>query len=260
MSDQQIENGEPRVITDSEGLMAQFVEVPVERDIIPVYCAFPQGQEMMPLVLVVQEIFGIHEHIQDVCRRFAKMGCIALAPDLFFRQGSVNGLSNPEQIYPIVSQVPDQQVMQDLDATVTWALENGLADPQRMGITGFCWGGRIVWLYASINSELKAGVAWYGRLDNQVTQNQPRHPINVADDLKCSVLGLYGGQDHLIPNELVEKMNLNLSNKKKNSMIVTYPQSGHGFFADYRSSYSQKDAESGWSELLAWFRKHEILE
>lgn len=119
MSDQQIENGEPRVITDSEGLMAQFVEVPVERDIIPVYCAFPQGQEMMPLVLVVQEIFGIHEHIQDVCRRFAKMGCIALAPDLYFRQGSVNGLSNPEQIYPIVSQVPDQQVMQDLDATVT---------------------------------------------------------------------------------------------------------------------------------------------
>ncbi|MFL2773377.1 MAG: dienelactone hydrolase family protein [bacterium] len=130
------------------------------------------------------------------------MGCIALASDLYFRQGSVNGLSNPEQIYPIVSQFPDQQVMQDLDATVTWALENGLTDSQRIGINGFCCGGSIVWLYASINSELKADVAWYGRLDNQVTQNQPRHPINVADDLKYSVLGLYGGQDHLIPNEL----------------------------------------------------------
>jgi len=188
------------------------------------------------------------------------MGCIALAPDLYIRQGSVNGLSNPEQIYPIVSQVPDQQVMQDLDACVTWALENGLADPQRIGITGFCWGGRIVWLYASHSPELRAGVAWYGRLDNQVTQNQPKHPINVADELNCPVLGLYGGQDHLIPNELVEKMNLKLRKNDKNSMIISYPQSGHGFFADYRSSYNHKDAGSGWNELQAWFRKFEILE
>ena len=142
-----------------------------------------------------------------VCLKWA---IIALATDLYFRQGSVNGLFNPEQIYSIVSQVPDQQVMQDLDATVTWALENGLADHQRMGITSFCWGGRVVLLYASINSELKDGVARYGRLDNQVTQNQPRHPINVADGLKCSVLGLYGGQDHLIPNELVEKIEFEL--------------------------------------------------
>ena len=150
--------------------------------------------------------------------------------------------------------------MQDLDASVTWALENGLADPQRIGMTGFCWGGRIVWLYASQNNELRAGVAWYGRLDNQVTQNQPKHPINVADDLNCPVLGLYGGQDHLIPNDLVEKMNLKLRKNDKNSMIISYPQSGHGFFADYRSSYNHKDAESGWNELQAWFRKFEILE
>ena len=150
--------------------------------------------------------------------------------------------------------------MQDLDATLTWALENGLANPQRMGITGFCWEGRIVQLHASIKSELKTSVDWYGRLDNQVTQNQPRHPINATDDLKCSVLGLYGGQDHLIPNQLVEKMNLRLSKNDKSSMIITYPQSGHGFFADYRTSYNIEDAKSGWNELLAWFRKHGILE
>ena len=139
MSSQEIQNGEPQVVTDSNGLNAQFVEIPIEGETIPVYCSFPQRGENLPLVLVIQEIFGIHEHIQDVCRRFAKQGCIALAPDLFIRHGNVLGLTEPEEIYPIVSQVPDHQVMQDLDACVDWAIETGLSNPQRMGMTGFCW-------------------------------------------------------------------------------------------------------------------------
>ena len=260
MSSHEIQNGEPQVVTNSNGLNAQFVEIPIEGETIPVYCSFPQGGENLPLVLVIQEIFGIHEHIQDVCRRFAKQGCIALAPDLFIRHGNVLGLTEPEEIYPIVSQVPDHQVMQDLDACVDWAIETGLSNPQRMGITGFCWGGRIVWLYATHNSSIKAGAAWYGRLENQITKNQPRHPYELVNELNCPVLGLYGGQDHIIPEKLVDQMNRRLQKAKNPSTILIYPESGHGFYADYRSSYNEKDALSAWKELLAWFRKYGILE
>ena len=259
MTKTSIVNAKPSIITDDEGLSAHFVEIPVEKDIIPVYCAFPERGEYLPILLVIQEIFGINEHIQDVCRRVAKLGYLALAPELYVRQGDVLGLNEPEEIYPIVSNVPDIQVMLDLDACVVWAVESGIGDLSRLGVTGFCWGGRMTWLYAAHNPNLKAGVAWYGRLENEVTEMQPQHPLDLADALRAPVLGLYGGQDHLIPNKLVQRMRKKLEKKKGKSVILTYPRSGHGFYADYRSSYQPKDAQSAWNELQAWFRKHEVI-
>ncbi len=259
MNEQTIVNGEPLIVTDSKGLTAQHVEIPFGVENIPAYCAFPTGGERLPVILVVQEIFGIHEHIQDVCRRLAKLGCLAIAPDLYVRQGEVLGMTELEEIYPIVAAVPDSQVMQDLDAAVNWAVENEIGNQGQLGITGFCWGGRIVWLYAAHNPDLGAGVAWYGRLKNAVTENQPRHPLDLTQELKSPVLGLYGGLDHLIPKEEVELIRTRLESAHDPSIVLLFRNSGHGFFADYRSSYVPEDADAGWKELKAWFRKHGVL-
>jgi carboxymethylenebutenolidase len=202
----------------------------------------------------VQEIFGVHEHVRDVCRRFAKEGWLAIAPDLYVRQGDPTELAEVSEILEIVKRVPDEQVMRDLDATVEWAGENG-GDAKRVGVTGFCWGGRIVWLWCAASAKPKAGVAWYGRLVGEATPLQPKHPIDVAGELRAPVLGLYGGEDAGIPLDGVERMRAALGGKSP-SEIVVYDGAPHGFHADYRPSYRERDAKDGWRRTLDWFRRH----
>jgi len=212
-----------------------------------------------PVVLVVQEIFGVHEHIKDVCRRFAKEGYCAVAPELYARQGDVSKYTDYKQIFAeVVSKVPDAQVMSDLDAAVAWAAKSGSGDAARVGVTGFCWGGRITWLYAAHSAVLKAGVAWYGRLVGAATPLQPRYPIDVAAELKAPVLGLYGGQDQGIPLADVEKMRAALAAAKQPSEIHVYPDAPHGFHADYRPSFREADARDAWRRCLEWFRKNGV--
>ena len=245
------------ITTDSEGLTAGEVKIPVKDGEMPAYRAMPAKGESFATVLVVQEIFGVHEHIKDICRRLAKLGYLAVAPELYARQGDVSGLSDFQEILKIVSKVPDAQVMSDLDAAAAWAKKNK-GDTTKLGVTGFCWGGRFVWLYASHNAELKAGVAWYGRLTSPVTDLQPKHPLDVVADLKAPVLGLYGGADQGIPNDTVEKMQKALQDAKQPSEIVLYPDTPHGFHADYRPSYREKEAKDGWKRLQDWFQKHGV--
>jgi carboxymethylenebutenolidase len=248
--------GAATIETSAEGLTAGEVKIPVGDQTIPGYSAMPAKGGPFPVVLVVQEIFGVHEHIKDVCRRFAKLGYLAIAPELYARQGDVSKLTSIDDIRAIVSKVPDEQVMSDLDAAVELAKESGKGDVTRLGITGFCWGGRIVWLYAAHSKQLKAGVAWYGRLVGEPSELTPKHPINIAADLKAPVLGLYAGKDQGIPLESVEQMRTALKAVKVPSEIVVYSDAQHGFHADYRPSYKEDDAKDGWNRLLAWFRKH----
>jgi carboxymethylenebutenolidase len=246
------------IITDTEGLMVGAIEIPTQDGVIPGYHAMPATGTDFPVVLVVQEIFGVHEYIQDMCRRFAQLGYLAIAPELFVRQGDVSKLSSIDEIRPIVSSVPDAQVMSDLDAAVNWAKNSGKGDVDRVGITGFCWGGRIVWLYAAHSPQLKAGVAWYGRLVGQSTELQPKFPIDVAGTLKAPVLGLYGGKDDGIPLTSVDQMKQALAAANSPSEIIVYPDAPHGFHADYRPSYRQADAEDGWEKLQAWFKQYGV--
>ncbi len=247
------------ITTDTEGLKAGEVSIPVAEGEIPAYRARPATAGPFPVVLVVQEIFGVHEHIKDVCRRLAKRGFLAVAPELYARQGDVSTLSDIPEILKIVRQVPDAQVMQDLDATVRWVEQTGKGNVSQLGITGFCWGGRIVWLYAAHNPQLKAGVAWYGRLVGEKTPLAPQHPVDIAAKLHAPVLGLYGGADRGIPSETVEQMQTGLkaaSEPADASQIIVYPDTPHGFHADYRPSYRKKWAEDGWNRMQVWFMKN----
>lgn len=244
------------ISTDASGLDAGSAAVKVSGGELPIYYARPAQGDKLPVVLVVQEIFGVHEHIRDVCRRLAKQGYLAIAPELFFRQGDPTKLENVADILSsIVSKVPDAQVMADLDACAEWAATRG-GDAARLAITGFCWGGRITWLYAAHNPRLKAGVAWYGRLDGAPSDNQPRHPIDIAANLNAPVLGLYGGQDQGIPLDDVEAMREAIKAAGKPGDIIVYPDAPHAFHADYRPSFRKTEAEDGWKRLLEWFSKN----
>jgi len=244
------------ITTDTKGIVAGAVKIPVKDGQIPAYRAQPATGNNFPIVLVIQEIFGVHQHIQDITRRFAKLGYLAIAPELFIRQGDVSKLSNIDKIRPIVAKVPDAQVLSDLDATVNWAVKSSKGNANRVGITGFCWGGRITWLYAAHNPKLKAGVAWYGRLVSDATELQPKHPVDIASKLTVPVLGLYGGQDTGIPLNTVEQVREKLKSSSSKSEIVVYPDAPHAFFADYRPSYREVDAKDGWKRLQAWFKQH----
>jgi carboxymethylenebutenolidase len=246
-----------QVTTDTQGLDAGATTVAAKDRELPAYFARPAGRKSLPIILVVQEIFGVHEHIKDIARRLAKAGYLAVAPDLYVRQGDVSQLANIDDIRPIVARVPDAQVMSDLDAAAEWAAKNG-GDPAKLGITGFCWGGRIVWLYAAHNPRLKAGVAWYGPVDRPATELQPVSPIVLAASLKAPVLGLYGGADAGIPTEGVERMRAALKAAGKPSEIHVYPDMPHAFYADYRPSYRKEAADDGWRRALEWFRKHGV--
>lgn len=245
------------ITTDTKGIEAGEVKIPVSDGEIPAYRAMPAKAGAHPTILVVQEIFGVHEHIKDICRRLAKIGYLAIAPELYARQGDVSKMTDfGEIISKVVSKVPDSQVMSDLDATVAWAKKSGHGDTTKLGITGFCWGGRIVWLYAAHNPDLKAGVAWYGRLVGKPDDLHPKNPIDLAGSLKAPVLGLYGGEDMGIPNDTVEQMQKALKEASKSSEIVLYPKTPHGFHADYRPSYRKAEAEDGWKRLVAWYQKN----
>lgn len=241
-----------QIKTDSEGLTAGEVKIGE----MPAYRAMPNKKgKKFPVVLVVHEIFGVHEHIQDLCRRFAKAGYLAIAPYLYARQGDVTKVERNE-IMAIVGKVPDSQVMTDLDATVEWAKTNG-GNTKKLSITGFCWGGRITWLYAAHNKNVKAGAAWYGRLVSaNKTELQPTMPIDVAKDLTVPVLGLYGGLDTGIPLDTVQRMQDELKKGKSKSEIIVYPNAQHGFNADYRPSYNKEAAADAWAKMLEWFKKN----
>jgi carboxymethylenebutenolidase len=245
------------ITTDDAGLTAGEVKVPTNDGQIPAYRAMPATGGPFPVVLVVQEIFGVHEHIKDLCRRLAKTGYFAVAPELYARQGDVSQLKDVQEILTaVVSKVPDSQVMSDLDATVDWAGLTGKADTSRLAITGFCWGGRITWLYCAHNPRVKAGVAWYGRLVGQASALMPKYPVDLAATLKVPVLGLYGGADQGIPVQSVDEMRAALSRGTSGSELVVYPDTPHGFNADYRPSYRKEAAEDGWNRMLTWFKRH----
>lgn len=252
--------------TDARGLIAGAVKIPVKDGEIPAYRAAPATGKNLPIVLVIQEIFGVHEHIQDVTRRFAKLGYLAIAPEMFVRQGDVSKLSSIDEIRSIVAKVPDAQVLSDLDATVRWAAKSAKGNANRLAITGFCWGGRVTWLYAAHNPTVKAGVAWYGRLVGESTALTPKHPVDIASNLTVPILGLYGGKDTGIPIDTVEKMRASLckasqsrsKSSRSKSEIIVYPNAPHAFFADYRPSYRQADAEDGWKRLQAWFKQYGV--
>lgn len=246
------------ITTDTAGLTAGEITLTVKGQKVPVYRAQPQGKTNLPVVLVVSEIFGVHEHIADVARRFAKQGYLALAPELYVRQGDPKAYSSiPELMKEVVSKVPDAQVMGDLDACVAWAKDNG-GNIDKLGITGFCWGGRIVWLYAAHNPKLKAGVAWYGRLVGDKTPLTPMQSIDIAASLKVPVLGLYGAKDNGISLESIDKMKGELAKGDSKSEFMIYENSGHAFHSDYRPSYVEADAKDAWQRCLAWFKKHGV--
>ncbi len=253
------DGAQPAVTTDTAGLVAGEVGIPVHDGELPAYRAAPAARPDAPVILVVQEIFGVHEHIKDVCRRFAKLGYVAIAPELYARQGDASAYDDvPTLLSELVSKVPDEQVMADLDACVRWAEQQG-ADTSRLGITGFCWGGRITWLYAAHNPALKAGVAWYGKLKGATTALQPRYPIDLVSELKAPVLGLYGGQDSGIPLDSVDAFKSALSQGSaaaQASEMVVYPDAPHAFHADYRPSYRPDEAQDGWQRTLDWFATH----
>jgi carboxymethylenebutenolidase len=247
--------------TTADGLDAGPISYAVGDFRVPAYRAAPAGKTGLPVVLVVQEIFGVHEYIADVARRFAKAGYLAIAPELFARHGDPSRFTEMSTLQSeLVSKVPDAQVMSDLDAALKWAAAHG-GDVRKAGITGFCWGGRVTWLYAA-RGPVRAGVAWYGRLAGSISEITPRHPIDVAADLKAPVLGLYGGADPGIPLDTVNRMQTILttgSSGAKASRFVIYPDAPHAFHADYRPTYRSGPAEDGWRRALEWLRAHGVV-
>ena len=244
------------ITTDTTGLTAGVVTIDVAGFKMPAYRAQPAGKTGLPVILVVSEIFGVHEHIADVARRFAKLGYLAIAPELFVRQGDAKAYTDiPKLITEVVSKVNDVQVMGDLDATVAWAKANG-GDTGKLGITGFCWGGRITWMYAAHNPALKAGVAWYGATARAFSPGD-RPAIEVAGNIKAAMLGLYGGADGGIPIDTVAQMRAALkAGGNTRSEIIVYPEAPHAFHADYRPSYRKEAAEDGWQRAVAWLKPH----
>ena len=253
--------GAQTVKTDSSGLSVGEVTVMVGDFKMPAYRAAPAGKTNLPVVLVISEIFGVHEHIADVARRFAKLGYLAIAPELFVRQGDAQSYGEiGKLIAEVVGKVPDRQVMADLDATVAWAKANG-GDTARLAVTGFCWGGRITWLYAAHNPALRAGVAWYGRLVGPTNALQTTQAVGIAAKLQAPVLGLYGEKDAGIPLDSVAQMKTALANGSaaaRKSEFVVYPDAQHAFNADYRPSYQADAAQNGWRRCLAWFKANGV--
>ena len=250
-----------QIKTDANGLIAGEVKIPVGDGEIPAYRAMPDVKnKKFPIVLVVHEIFGVHEWIQDVVRRFAKLGYMAIAPSLYVRQGDVTQMKDIQEIIgKVVSKTPDAQVMTDLDSTVAYAKKNN-GNTKKLSVTGFCWGGRITWLYAAHNKNVDAGAAWYGGLVASASRPknplQPTMPLDVAKDLRVPVLGLYGGLDTGIPLDSVQQMQEELKKGKSKSEIIVYPNAKHGFHADYRDSYNKESSDEAWKKLQEWFKKN----
>ena len=249
------------ISTDTKGLTAGEVKIATRDGPVHAYRAHPDKGGKFPVVLVVQEIFGVHEHIKDVCRRLAKLGYFAITVELYYRQGDVTKISDNQEIFAkVVNFVPDSQVMSDLDAAVVYAESTGKADTGKLGVTGFCWGGRITWTYCVHNPKTKAGVAWYGRLvAPSKAPLQPAYPVELAPHLKVPVLGLYGAEDAGIPVAHVEQMREALKAAgNSTSEIKVYDGAPHAFYADYRPSFRKEAAEDGWKRMQDWFKKHGV--
>jgi carboxymethylenebutenolidase len=246
------------ITTDANGLTVGEVKIPVDGGSIPGYRAMPDAGGPFPTILVVQEVLGVHEHIKDICRRLAKVGYFTVAPALFAREGDVVGMSDIKQIMQVVAKVPERQVASDLDATAAWAKSTGRADTSKLGIVGFCWGGRQVWLYAAHNPKLKAGVTWYGVLQRPKSDMVPDNPIDLVQRINAPILGLYGGADSGIPVAQIDAMQTALKAAGKPSEIIIYPDTPHGFNADYRPSYRPQQARDGWKRMLGWFKQHGV--
>ena len=246
------------ITTDSAGLVAGEVKVKTADGEMPAYRAMPDKGGPFPTVLVIQEVFGVHEHIKDLCRRLAKSGYFAIASELYARQGDPTKYTEiPKLIAEVVSKVPTAQVMSDLDATVAYAKASGKADTAKLAVTGFCWGGFATWMYAGHNPGLKAAVAWYG-VDRKTSDIIPKNPIDIIGDLKCPVLALYGGQDQSIPKETIDKRQEACKASGKTCEVKVYPDAPHGFNADYRPSYRAEAAKDGWAKMLAWFKQNGV--
>ena len=249
------------VKTPSDGLVSGEVVIDVNGFKLPAYRAAPAGKTGLPVVLVISEIFGVHEYIADTARRLARAGYLAIAPELFERQGDAQSYGEVSRLLAeVIDKVPDAQVMGDLDAAVRWAAANG-GDVSKLGVTGFCWGGRQTWLYSAHNRHVKAGVAWYGRLVGERNDLMPKNPIDIAARLSGPVLGLYGGADTGIPLDSVDTMKAALAAgdpAARASRFVIYPDAPHAFHADYRPSYRKEAAEDGWTRSLAWFRANDV--
>jgi carboxymethylenebutenolidase len=246
------------ITTPDAGLIAGDISIMDGDFPIPAYRAMPEAPGKYPVVVVIMEIFGLHEYIKDICRRLAHLGYVGIAPDIYARKGDTSLLTDFDDIRKIVYGVPDAQIMADIDSTLNWAVRESRADPNRAGITGFCWGGRITWLYAAYSDRVKAAVAWYGRLDGDHTAKQSQWPVDIAASIKCPVLGLYGGDDPAIPLDLVGHMTGELTKTDMRSQIVVYPNGPHGFHADYRPNYRSNLAKDGWKKLLDWFEDHGV--
>lgn len=251
--------------TPSDGLVVGPIEIPVGGgQMMPGYRARPKNGTNLPTIIVIHEVFGVHEYVQDVCRRFARLGYVAIAPYLYFRKGDVTKISDLKQLLPIVQSVPQTGVWSDLDALVAWLpkLDQPSGAPYantgKLGITGFCWGGGTTWTYSAHSSALKAGVAWYGPLAGTATPTQSTFPVDIAATLKTPVLGLYGGKDTHISAADIAKMREALKTGASHSEIVVYPDAEHGFHADYRPSYNAKDAQDGWERALGWFKANGV--
>jgi carboxymethylenebutenolidase len=244
--------------TDTQGITAGEVKVPVKDGQIPAYRAMPAKGGNFPVILVIQEIFGVHEYIQDICRRLAKQGYYAIAPALFSREADVSNMSLDAILKEVVPVVPDAQVMSDIDSTVAFVKASGKANTARLGIVGYCWGGRTVWLYANHNVNVKAGVAYYGLLAGLKGPNKPADPVDVAANLKVPVLGLYAGEDSFVPDEVVDQMRNELGKSSSGSEIVVFPAVNHGFHADYRPTYDRRAATYAWKLTLDWFKERGV--
>lgn len=246
------------ITTDSAGLVAGEVKVKTADGEMPAYRAMPEKGGPFPTIIVIQEVFGVHEHIKDLCRRFAKLGYFAISSELYARQGDPTKYTEiPKLIAEVVSKVPTAQVMSDLDASVAYAKSTGKANTAKLAVTGFCWGGFATWMYAAHNPGLKAAVAWYG-VDRRTSDIIPKNPIDVIGELKCPVLAFYGGQDQSIPPETIEKREAACKTAGKTCEVKIYPDAPHGFNADYRPSYRPADAKDGWARMLAWFKQNGV--
>jgi carboxymethylenebutenolidase len=244
--------------TDGAGLEAGETRIPVADGHLPAYYARPAGAGPFPTILVIEEIFGVHDYIQDICRRFARLGYLAVAPELYARLGDPGAYSDPHEIVAkIISKAPDATMLSDLDSTAAWAAANK-GDPARLGVTGFCRGGRDTWLYAEHNPHLKAAVAWYGPVKGPVSEIQPHTPTDEASALRCPLLGLYGGRDDSIHPADVQAAAGVARDAGHVVEIKVFPDAGHGFHADYRATYDKAAAEQGWAEALAWFKAHGV--
>lgn len=245
--------------TDAEGIEAGEVAIPAADGPMPAYRAVPKGEGPFPIVLVVEEIFGVHDYIKDICRRLAKAGYCAVAPELYARQGDLSKMTDVKQIIAeVISKTPDAQWICDLDATVAWATSAAKGDGQRLGVMGWCRGGRAVWLYDAHRTDLKAAVAWYGPLGGERTAIQPRTASDVAGEIHAPLLALYGGADTGIPVGSVEAARDAAKAAGKSVELVVYPEAPHGFHADYRPSYRKEAAEDGWAKALAFLKAHGV--